>query len=167
MTSYLGNPCTTAGVPSFEGARCVTLWCGLHVPHCARPSGYSSGAPVRGGSLEFFKVHMRQLVWPAAKVGRGDDTRPSLPWERRRSHRSWLSTAPQGECHRRLLWSSLVSVLAHAGRGPGVRPRCVDTAVPGPSGSAKPLRVWSFAAELVWQKKGNVCMYVCVAWLWF
>ena len=74
VTSYLGNPCTTAGVPSFEGARCVTLWCGLHVPHCARPSGYSSGAPVRGGSLEFFKVHMRQLVWPAAKVGEGRPT---------------------------------------------------------------------------------------------
>ena len=26
-----------------------SLWCGPAVPHCARPSGYSSGAPVRGG----------------------------------------------------------------------------------------------------------------------
>ena len=28
---------------------CDSLWCGPAVPHCARPSGYSSGAPVRGG----------------------------------------------------------------------------------------------------------------------
>jgi hypothetical protein len=32
------SPCTTVTSPPSEGVkRCVTLWCGLHVPHCARP----------------------------------------------------------------------------------------------------------------------------------
>ena len=66
--------------------------------------------------------------------------------------------APLGE---RAAGYALVTLLVPA--GPAEGPMCVDTAVPGPTGSAKPLRVWIFAAELVWQKekkKKDVGMYV-------
>ena len=81
--------------PPSEGVgRCVTLWCGLHVPHppmlgcharwwsCRGHSGWVllSAAGVWG----FQSPGARKGARPATKAGRGA-TWSSLPWERRRS----------------------------------------------------------------------------------
>ena len=81
--------------PPSEGVgRCVTLWCGLHVPHPpmlgCHARWWHAGDILAGCSCPrresgvFQSPGARKGARPATKAGRGA-TWSSLPWERRRS----------------------------------------------------------------------------------
>ena len=170
--------------PPSEGVgRCVTLWCGLHVPHppmlgchtwVVMPGTFWLGAPVRGGSLEFFKAlapargpgrRPKRAEEPPGRVflgkggevcpvgscqGQGPTTRPAEAFPKARAGDTPRYLGPYGPWMPLRLWSYLCGLSRAVGLG-GFES--------GPAllqGSS-----WQFAAMVGWKRnETNVCLFL-------